>query len=108
MFLHDDSSGRAEIARPRIIAETLPGVENVTFGGCGQSGEIGKAPHPLTIIGDDSGDLRLLKHELGDQDRVGIGGTAPGEIAAVFSIPREERSLEGGGVRRRVQVMRNV
>jgi hypothetical protein len=46
------------------------------------------------IVGDDGSDLGLLEHELGDEDRVGIGGAAPGKIAGVLAIPVEERAPE--------------
>jgi hypothetical protein len=49
---------------------------------------------PLVVIRHDGGDLRLLEHELGDEDCVRVSGPAPGEIAAVTTMPAEKRSLE--------------
>jgi hypothetical protein len=106
MFLHDGLCGRAEITSSRVIAETLPAVQNFVLRSGGKSGEIGEAPHPLIIVWDDRGDLRLLEHELGHQDRVGISGTTPGEIAALFPIPGEEGVAERSGVRGRVHADR--
>jgi hypothetical protein len=103
LFFHDRLCGRAEITSSRVIAETLPGVQNFALRSSGESGEIGEAPHPLIIVSDDRGDLCLLEHELGDQDRVGISGTTPGEIAASFPVPNEEGVAERSGVRGRVQ-----
>ena len=106
MFLHDGSCCRAEIMSSRVIAEALPGVENFVLRGDGQSGEIWEAPHPLIIVWDDRGDLRLLEHELGHQDRVRISGATPGEIAALFPVPGEEGVAERSGVRGRVHADR--
>jgi hypothetical protein len=47
------------------------------------------------IIRDDGGDLRLLEHELGNEDSVWIAGPAPWEIAAVTREPAKKKVLEG-------------
>ena len=94
MFFHNDLCRCSKITGPRVVAQPLPGVENFPLGGSGKRGKIREAPHPLFIIGDDGGDLGLLEHELGDEDRVGIAGAAPGKIAAVVAIPGEERAPE--------------
>jgi hypothetical protein len=39
----------------------------------------------------------LLKHDLGDQDGVGVTGAAPWEGASVAAIPGEKGSVEKGG-----------
>ncbi len=46
------------------------------------------------IIRDHSGDLRLLEHELGNEDGVRVAGAAPGQIAAVAAKPAEKRTPE--------------
>ena len=46
------------------------------------------------IIRDDGGDLRLLEHELGNEDCVRIAGPAPGEIAPMPTIPTNKQSGE--------------
>ena len=46
------------------------------------------------IIRDDGGDLRLLEHELGNEDCVRIAGPAPGEIAPMPTIPAQQASDE--------------
>src|SRR5256885_2849722 len=97
MFLHNSDRRRAQISRARIVAEPLPRAENLTLRGRGKSNCVGEAAEPFIIIWNDGGDLGLLKHELGDEDRVRIGGAAPGKIAAVFAIPGKERSAKGAG-----------
>jgi hypothetical protein len=85
---------RPQISGAGVVAEALPGVQDVIFGSSGERGEIGEAAKPLFIIGDDGGDLGLLEHELGDEDRVRIGSAAPGKIAGVLAIPGEKRAPE--------------
>jgi hypothetical protein len=50
------------------------------------------------VIRDDGGDLRLLKHELGNEDSVGIASPAPREIAAVIVIPANKRATKNSKV----------
>ena len=50
------------------------------------------------IVRDDGGDLRLLEHELGNEDCVRVTGPAPGEIAAVTAIPADKRAAKNGKV----------
>jgi len=94
MFFHHGDGSRTEITCARVIAEALPGVKDLLFGSSRQGGEIGETLHPLIIIWEDGGDLRLLEHELGDQDGIGIAGAAPGKIAAVSAVPGAERAPE--------------
>ena len=98
MSIHDDSSGRVQIARPRVIAKALPRVEDVIFRSPGQRGEMGEAAEPLIIIRDNDGNLGLLEHELGDEDGVGIASLAPGEDAPVMAIPTKKRVMEDAKV----------
>ena len=97
MFFRNGDGGGAEISGAGVVAKTLPGVENVVFGGGGERGEVGEAPEPLIIIRNDGGDLGLLEHEFGNEDGVGIGGAAPGESASIFAIPGKK----GAAKRRR-------
>ena len=47
-----------------------------------------------TNRGDHARHLRLLQHDLADEDRVGVGGAAPGQVAAVLRVPGEEARLQ--------------
>ena len=87
-----------KISRASVIAEPLPRAKYLVFGSAGQAGEIGKSAQPLLIIGNDRGDLRLLEHELGDENCVRIAGPAPGEIAPVISIPTQQPTTKNGKV----------
>src|SRR5262249_46530295 len=88
--------GRTEISLARVVAEPLPGAENRTFSCAGESREAGEAAQPLFIIRQHRCDLRLLKHELGNENGVGIAGAAPGKIATVFVIPTQQSKPEFG------------
>ena len=95
MLLHNGQCGRPEISRTGIIAEPLPGMENVVLRGRGESGNGGEAAQPFIIIRNDRRDLGLLEHEFGNEDRVGIIGPAPWEIAAIRAVPGEKPAAEG-------------
>jgi hypothetical protein len=84
---YDGLCGRAEVASSRVIAETLPGVKNFVFRRGGKSGKIREAPHPLIKVWDDRGDLRLLEHELRNENCVRIVRPAPRQFAAVARKP---------------------
>src|SRR5579863_583609 len=46
------------------------------------------------VIGQDGSDARLLQHDLGDPDAIGVAAGAPREVAAVFAEPGEKAALE--------------
>lgn len=85
-ILYDLRDGE-EIACAAVVTESLPGVQDVVLRRAGQGGEIGEPTEPLIIIRDNGSDLRLLEHELGDEDGVRIVPASPGKGAAVRSIP---------------------
>ena len=60
-----------------VIAETLPAVEHFVLRSARHGSEVRKSAKPFIIIRDHRGDLSLLEHELGDEDRVSIAGSAP-------------------------------
>ena len=50
------------------------------------------------IMRDYRDDLGLLKHELGDQNRIGITGRAPRQVAAMAAKPVEKRTAKRADV----------
>ena len=98
MSILDELRGRMKIARPIVVTETLPSVQHVGFARFGEGCKIGKSAKPFIIIGNDRRDLRLLEHQLRDQDRVGIVGLPPREVAFVVTIPAKKRATESLGV----------
>jgi len=85
---------RMQVASSRVITETLPRVEDVTFRSPGEGGEIWEASEPLFIIRDNGGNLSLLEHELGDEDGVGVPSLAPGEETTVCMVPTRQGRAE--------------
>ena len=83
-----------KIARPRVITETLPGMENIGFSRTGERPNSGETAEPSIIVRHHGGGLSLLKHYLGDQNGVGIVGAAPGQLAPVMGIPTKKRTAE--------------
>ena len=79
-----------KIASPSVIAQALPGVEDVAFRSARQRGEIGKTSKPFIIVRKHCGYLGLLEHEFRDQDSVGIASSPPREVAPVLAIPIEQ------------------
>lgn len=95
-FRDHGARGGVEISGAGVVAEALPGVKDLRFISSREAGEIRKPPEPLSIIREHGGDLRLLEHDLGDEDGVGIGGPAPGQVASVFSKPAQKRPAKRG------------
>lgn len=97
----DDFRNRMQIASSRVIAKSLPRVEDVTLRSPGQGGEIWEAAEPFIIIRDNGGNLSLLEHELRNEDGVRIASLAPGQGAAMAAIPTQKRAMERVNVLRR-------
>jgi hypothetical protein len=60
----------------------------------GESEHVWKAGQEALVIGDDGGDARLLKHDLGNPDGVWIAGAAPGKISLVRREPGQQPGAE--------------
>ncbi len=89
--LPDDGSGRGvQVPGPLIIAQPLPFPEDLPQRGPGQAPHVGEDPEPALVVGDDGRDGRLLEHDLGDPDPVGIFRPAPGQLSPVGPIPGQE------------------
>jgi len=99
--LADHLLNRMQIASSRVIAKSLPRVEDVTLRSPGQGGEICEAAEPFIIIRDNGGNLSLLEHELRNEDGVRIASLAPGQGAAMAAIPTQKRAMERVNVLRR-------
>lgn len=96
VVLGDDlPRGPMEIARAAVIAEPGPVFQNFGFARAGQLTDGGEAREEAFIIGQHSGDARLLEHDFGEPDAVGIAPSAPGKVAAIDAIPGEKFAAEG-------------
>ena len=86
--------------RPVVVAEALPAPEHVGERRRGEALE--RRPHlePFDEARRHPGHLRLLQHDLADQDGVGVGGAAPRQVAPVVRVPREQALLQRTGASR--------
>ena len=106
--IHDNPGGCVKISRSCIVAQALPGVQHARFRSTRQGGEIAPSAQPLIIVRKNGGDLRLLEHELRNENGVWVAGAAPRQITAVTAIPAQQRGAEIAGVWWRDQIGRNV
>ena len=56
---------------------------------------------PLGVLRQHAIDLRLLQHDLGDEDVVRVVGLAPWQVAPVASVPRQQPLAKPAPIRRR-------
>ncbi len=94
MSIYDGACGGMKISRASVVPQALPRVQHVIFGSASQRGEIGEAVEPFIVVGNDGGDLSLLKHELGDENGVRVARSTPGEVAASAAKPVEKRATK--------------
>ena len=95
MSISYDFRSAVKISSAVVITKPLPSVQHFGLQCAREGGKIRESLQPFFIIRQDRADLGLLKHELGDENRIWIAGSAPGEIAAVFAVPSEKCALKG-------------
>src|SRR5438105_7093118 len=90
----------AQVAAARVVAKAAPEPEHVVFRGSREAMHVGKAYEKALVVRDDSGDLRLLQHHLGEPDAIGIARALPGQaVAAVPALPGDQLLRETHRVR---------
>ena len=95
VVLRDDLlRGSLKIADPLVIAESFPELVQFGFGRAGESLDRRECLHPASPVRQDGFDLRLLEHDLGNPDGVGVTRAAPGEIAGVGGKPVQQKRDE--------------
>src|SRR4029077_13517647 len=101
ILLDDHASAAMKIARARVIAQPLPGMEHLIEVGRGQILHCRPAGKKIAKVRTDGRDRRLLQHDLAEPDMIRVGALAglrpPGQAPAVAVIPGEE--LEGAAHR---------
>lgn len=83
--------GLLEVADARVIAETFPKFMQLGGRGVGGGFDGGQLAHPALPIRYDRFDLRLLEHDLGNPDDIGIARTPPRKVAGICRKPTEQR-----------------
>src|SRR5918999_3499623 len=91
-FGRDLTRRPVEVQRAPVVAEALPLADDVCSGRVRKSLDRRPALEPGEVARHDARDLRLLEHDLADEDRVRVSRPAPWEVAAVLGIPAEERA----------------
>ena len=104
MALGDGTSTGMQVAGAGVITEPLPQIQHLVERGRGKRANIGKTRHESVKIGTDGGDGGLLQHDLAEPDPIRVGAPtgrrAPGEIAAMAVVPRQEHGRIGQPLRR--------
>src|SRR3989338_6447258 len=81
--------------RPNVIAQGVPQFLHLAERGLRERLHAGIALEKLFIFRRDAVHLRLLEHDLRDEDLVRIARPPPREIALVVRIPLEKTLLNG-------------
>ena len=83
--------GAAVVAEPHPLAQhVLQRRRRQRVGG-------GPARQPRLVARDHPRDLRLLEHDLRDEDRVGVAGAPPRQVAALALVPAQQPRGPIGG-----------
>ena len=86
--------GLVQIARPRIVTQPFPQLQDGLLIGSGQRLDGRKDLQPPHIVIADGLDARLLGHDFADPDRVWIAHAcrrgAPGQFALMATVPGNE------------------
>lgn len=85
--LHHDFRARVKIAGPCVISKALPRMQNLGFGSGRKRGCVREASQPTMVIRDHCLHLCLLQHELRNCYGIRVARAAPGQFAAMASIP---------------------
>ena len=81
-------------ARADVVAERPPGLRHIGFVGGRKGFEGRKFSQPLLVFRQDAVHLRLLQHDLGDEDVVRVAGVPPRQVPAVAAVPIEQAAPE--------------
>ena len=85
--LDQQPGGTLDVARPAVVAEALPGLEQGLLGGNGHRGRVREAVQPAPEILGHPLHLGLLAHDLGDPHLVGLVAASPGQGPVVGGKP---------------------
>ena len=89
-FSRDFPCCTMKVQRTPVVAEPLPLTDHIRRRGGRKRLDGRPALEPGQVARDHPLDLRLLEHDLRDEDRVGITGSTPGKVAAMAPRTRRE------------------
>ena len=81
MAFGDDLSGTVQVARPSIVTESLPRLQDLILVGLGECLDGWEPLEPGFVVPQHRFNPGLLQHDLGYQYPVWIGVPPPGQIA---------------------------
>jgi len=90
VFCQNGLGRGVQIARASVVTKPLPGVQNIALRSASQRVKIRKAPEPSIVIGQNAGNLSLLKHEFGNENCIRVPRVTPGQIAAMAVVPAKQ------------------
>ena len=91
MPLHDRLRRRVQVMRAPVVAESAPVLEYPVEWRQRERANVGKGREELLVVRNDRRDLRLLQHDLGQPDPVGVARVLPRKVvAAVRPLPRDK------------------
>ena len=94
----DDPRAGMQVARPRVVAEALPSVQDGVEVGGGEILDARPARDEGIEVGRHRGGGGLLQHDLAQPHPVRVGGharwSAPGQVPPLPVVPGEQRSGE--------------
>lgn len=90
----DGGTGALEVDGAAVVAQPGPRSDHIGGRRRGQRRRRRPTLQPDGVAGDDAGDLRLLEHHLGDEDRVRVARPAPRQVAAVCAVPARQGGYE--------------
>ena len=97
--IHDHSRGPLQIIGACVIAESFPELQHFFSSSARQRLHRRQFAHPASPVGNDRLDLRLLEHDFGNPDGVGVSRAAPRQTAGALPEPGEQQSNQRAGLR---------
>src|SRR3569833_2669459 len=106
VMIADERRAAVQMARAGVVAESAPVMQQLVDRRIRQCRYVGKARHEALVIGNDSGDLRLLQHDLRRPHSIRRGLALPRQILAAVAVPPGQQI--GGETQGRNRVGRQV
>ena len=83
-----------QVQRPPVVAQPRPQADHRRRSRRGAGRRRGEGGQEALVVRHDAVDLGLLQHDLGDEDRPGVTGVPPGQVAPVLLAPLQQAAPE--------------
>ena len=91
-FVRDEPRGPVQVACPCVVAQPFPEFQDGVLRRAGQGLDGRKRLHEPFKIGPALFNARLLQHDLRDPHGIRMPAAAPGQLAGVARVPRQQRT----------------